>query len=125
MTEWSYPGAAETVAQIRSGRLSPVDVTEACLQRIEVLDERLRAWATIDRRAVLSTARALERELQERGPRGPLHGIPVGIKDVYYTAGMKTSAGSKLLEDFVPEYSATAVRRGFCSACSWSQGWSN
>jgi aspartyl-tRNA(Asn)/glutamyl-tRNA(Gln) amidotransferase subunit A len=111
MTEWSYPGAAETAAQIRSGRLSPVDVIEVCLQRIKVLDERLRAWATIDRRAVLATARALERELQERGPRGPLHGIPVGIKDVYYTAGMKTSAGSKLLEDFVPEYSATAVRR--------------
>jgi aspartyl-tRNA(Asn)/glutamyl-tRNA(Gln) amidotransferase subunit A len=47
----------------------------------------------------------------EGGPRGPLHGIPVGVKDVYYTAGVKTSAGSKLLEDFVPEYSATAVRR--------------
>ena len=84
---------------------------ENCLRRIEALDDKLRAWATIDRRAALATARALERELEERGRRGPLHGIPVGVKDVYYTAGVKTSAGSKLLEDFVPGYSATAVRR--------------
>ena len=111
MEEWSYPGAAETAAQIRSGRLSPVDLVEACQRRIEALDDKLRAWARIDRRAALATARALERELEEGEPRGPLHGIPVGVKDVYYTAGMKTSAGSKLLEDFVPKYSATAVRR--------------
>src|SRR5215217_364602 len=111
MTEWFYPGAAETAVQIRSGRLSPVDLVEVCQRRIEVLDDRLRAWATIDRRGALDTARALQRELEERGPRGPLHGIPVGVKDVYYTAGVKTSAGSKLCEDFVPDYSATAVRR--------------
>jgi len=111
MKEWSYPGVAETAAQIRSGKLSPVDLVEACQRRIEALDDKLRAWATIDRPAALATARALERELEEGGPRGPLHGIPVGVKDVYYTAGMKTSAGSKLLEDLVPKYSATAVRR--------------
>jgi aspartyl-tRNA(Asn)/glutamyl-tRNA(Gln) amidotransferase subunit A len=111
VTEWSDPGAAETAARICSGRLSLGDLVENCLRRIEALDDKLRAWATIDRRAALDTARVLERELEERGPRGPLHGIPVGVKDVYYTAGVKTSAGSKLLEDFVPEYSATAVRR--------------
>jgi aspartyl-tRNA(Asn)/glutamyl-tRNA(Gln) amidotransferase subunit A len=111
VTEWSYLGAAETAARICSGRLSPGDLVENCLRRIEVLDDRLRVWATIDRRAALDTARGLERELEKGGPRGPLHGIPVGVKDVYYTAGVKTSAGSKLLEDFVPEYSATAVRR--------------
>src|SRR5215218_6467931 len=111
MTQWSYPGVAETAARIRSGRASPVNLVEICLRRIEALDDRLRAWATVDRRAVLDTARGLERELEEGEPRGPLHGIPVGVKDVYYTAGMKTSAGSKLLEDFVPKYSATAVRR--------------
>jgi aspartyl-tRNA(Asn)/glutamyl-tRNA(Gln) amidotransferase subunit A len=111
MTEWSYPGAAETAARIRSGKLSPVDLVEVCQRRIEILDDSLRAWAAVDRRAALATARALERELEEGGPRGPLHGIPVGVKDVYYTDGMKTSAGSKLLKDFVPEYSATAVQR--------------
>jgi aspartyl-tRNA(Asn)/glutamyl-tRNA(Gln) amidotransferase subunit A len=88
-----------------------MDLVEVCLRRIEALDDRLRAWATVDRRAALGTARVLERELEEGGQRGPLHGIPVGVKDVYYTAGMKTSAGSKLCEDFVPEYSATAVQR--------------
>jgi aspartyl-tRNA(Asn)/glutamyl-tRNA(Gln) amidotransferase subunit A len=111
MKESTYLGAAETATRIRSGRLSPVDAVEVCLRRIETLDDKLRAWATVSKRAALDTARALERELEERGPRGPLHGIPVGVKDVYYTAGVKTSAGSKLCEDFVPEYSATAVRR--------------
>ncbi len=111
MTEWSYLGAAEMADRICSRSLSPGDLVEACLRRIEVLDDRLRAWATVDRRAALDTARVLERELEEEGPRGPLHGIPVGVKDVYYTAGVKTSAGSKLLEDFVPGYSATAVQR--------------
>ena len=111
MTEWSYPGAAETAARIRSGKLSPVDLVEVCQRRIEILDDSLRAWAAVNRRAALATARALERELEEGGLRSPLHGIPVGVKDVYYTAGVKTSAGSKLLEDFVPEYSATAVQR--------------
>lgn len=111
MKESSYLGAAGTATQIRSGRLSPVDAVEVCLRRIEVLDDKLRAWATVNKQAALDTARALERELEEGGPRGPLHGIPVGVKDVYFTAGMKTSAGSKLLEDFVPEYSATAVQR--------------
>jgi aspartyl-tRNA(Asn)/glutamyl-tRNA(Gln) amidotransferase subunit A len=111
MKELAYLGAAETATRIRSGSLSPIDVVEVCLRRIETLDDKLRAWATVNKRAALDTARALERELEVRGPRGPLHGIPVGVKDVYYTAGMKTSAGSKLCEDFVPEYSATAVRR--------------
>src|SRR5918994_5306480 len=111
MTQWSYPGVAETAARIRSGRASPVNLVEICLRRIEALDDKLRAWATVDRRAALDTARGLERELEEGGLRSPLHGIPVGVKDVYYTAGVKTSAGSKLCEDFVPGYSATAVRR--------------
>src|SRR5918995_2152673 len=111
MTQWSYPGVAETATRIRSGRASPVNLVEICLRRIEALDDKLRAWATVDRRAALDTARGLERELEEGGLRSPLHGIPVGVKDVYYTAGVKTSAGSKLLEDFVPEYSATAVQR--------------
>jgi Asp-tRNA(Asn)/Glu-tRNA(Gln) amidotransferase A subunit family amidase len=110
MKEWSYLGVTETAARIRSGRLSPVDLVEVCLRRIEALDDRLRAWTAVEGRAALDTARALEREWEERGPRGPLHCIPVGVKDLYYTAGMKTSAGSKLREDFVPEYSATAVR---------------
>ena len=88
-----------------------MNLVEICLRRIEALDDKLRAWATVDRRAALDTARGLERELEEGGLRSPLHGIPVGVKDVYYTAGAKTSAGTKLLEDFVPEYSATAVQR--------------
>src|SRR5919112_1101048 len=111
MTAWSESGAAETAALICSGRLSPGDLVEVCLRRIEALDDRLRAWATVDRRTALDTARGLERELEEGEQSGPFHGIPVGVKDVYYTAGMKTSAGSKQCEDFVPEYSATAVQR--------------
>ncbi|MBM3926551.1 MAG: amidase, partial [SAR202 cluster bacterium] len=64
-----------------------------------------------DRDAVLSSAQNFEKELDKKGPRGPLHGIPIGIKDIYYTAGMKTTACSKVYADFVPEYDATAVTR--------------
>ena len=102
---------AQAAALIRERTLSPVALAETLLQRIDALEPTLHAWVTIDREEVLGTARELERELEQRGPRGPLHGIPVGLKDIIYTAGMKTTAGSPLYTDFVPTYDATCVMR--------------
>jgi aspartyl-tRNA(Asn)/glutamyl-tRNA(Gln) amidotransferase subunit A len=65
----------------------------------------------VDPDAVLQAAGAMDRELESKGTRGPLHGIPIGIKDIYYTAGMKTTACSKIYADFLPTYDATAVTR--------------
>ena len=66
---------------------------------------------TIDQEEVLTTSASAERELDKSGPRGPIHGVPVGIKDIFYTAGMKTTACSRIYADFIPTYDATAVSR--------------
>ena len=97
--------------QIRTRHLSPVELVRSCLQRIDQLESRLQAWVTIDRDGALAAAQRCEEEIQRGQYRGPLHGIPIGIKDIFYTAGLKTTAGSPIYADFVPEYDAGAVRR--------------
>ncbi len=102
---------SEAAAQIRAGTLSPVALAESLLARIDALDGDLRAWVTIDRDAVLSAARQREAAVQRGEPLGPLHGVPVGLKDIFYTAGMLTACGSKVYADFVPEFDATSVAK--------------
>jgi aspartyl-tRNA(Asn)/glutamyl-tRNA(Gln) amidotransferase subunit A len=102
---------ADAEDRIRRRELSSVTMVESLLSRIEGLEPALNAWVTIDREEVLSAARHRDNELEESGPRGPLHGIPVGLKDIFYTAGMKTTAGSRIYADFVPTYDATSVAR--------------
>ncbi len=102
---------AEASSEIAEGKLSSVSLVECFLRRIDQLEPSLKAWVTIDKAAVTETAAQLDRELNTKGPRSPLHGIPVGIKDIYYTAGMKTTACSKVYADFVPTYDATSVAR--------------
>ena len=102
---------AETADQIRQGQLSPVDLAQSLLDRIDALDPVLKAWVTIDREDVLNAARQRELELEQAGPEGPVHGLPVGLKDIFYTAGIKTTACSRIYADFVPNYDATAVTR--------------
>ena len=96
--------------QIRNRQLSPVELVRSCLQRIDQLESRLHAWVTVDRDGALEAARRCEEEIQRGQYRGPLHGIPIGIKDIFYTAGVKTTAGSSIYADFVPDYDAGAVR---------------
>ena len=102
---------AEASTQISEGGLSPVSLAEALLHRIDLLDPSLEAWVTVDKPGVMEAATRLDQELKAQGPRGPLHGIPVGIKDIYYTAGMKTTACSRVYADFIPTYDATSVTR--------------
>ncbi|MBI3796775.1 MAG: amidase [Deltaproteobacteria bacterium] len=102
---------AAAADQIRTRQVSPVELVRSCLQRIDQLEPRLQAWVTIDRERALATAQRCEEEIRRGEYRGPLHGIPLGIKDIFYTAGLRTTAGSPIYADFVPEYDATAVRR--------------
>ena len=102
---------AEAADQIRRGQLSPVALVQSLLDRIDALDTTLKAWVTIDREEVLNSARQRESELERDGPKGPVHGVPVGVKDIFYTAGMKTTACSRIYADFVPTYDATSVAR--------------
>jgi aspartyl-tRNA(Asn)/glutamyl-tRNA(Gln) amidotransferase subunit A len=101
----------EMIAQIKRKKLSPLDLMESILKRMDALEPLLQAWVTINRESVLEEARRLGKEISRGKMRGPLHGIPVGIKDIFYTAGMKTTAGSKILKDFIPSYDSTAVQR--------------
>ena len=101
--------ATEAARQIRSRALSPVELMESLLGRIDALEPSLKAWQYLDRDALLADARAREQELDSGAVPGLLHGVPVGVKDIYYTAGIPTTACSLVYADFVPEYDATPV----------------
>ena len=100
---------SELAQNIRDRQISPETLARSLLSRIDSLDGTLRAWVTIDQEEVLTTARLKERELEEGNSVGILHGVPVGLKDIFYTAGMKTTACSRIFANFVPEYDATSV----------------
>jgi len=102
---------AELAAAIRAGRLSPVELTEDCLRRIERLDGRLRAFITVDPAGARATARAREAEARAGRLRGPLHGIPLAYKDLCAIRGLPTSCGTGTDEYFLAERDATAVSR--------------
>jgi len=96
---------------IRSGRLSPVEVTQMQLERIKRLDGDLRSYTTVTAERALAQARQAERELARGECRGPLHGIPLAVKDLFHTEGVPTRAGMPLYADFVPAEDATVVAR--------------
>ncbi|MBI5966711.1 MAG: amidase, partial [Deltaproteobacteria bacterium] len=111
MAELCMLKLSEMITQIKRRRLSPVTLLESILERIDSLEPSLKAWVTIDRKGILTEARRHGDEITRGKTRGPLHGIPIGVKDIYYTSGMKTTAGSKIFENFIPDHDATAVAR--------------
>ena len=102
---------SQAAQDIKDKKLSPVVLVQSLLDRIEATDESLKAWVTIDREEVLTNAKQREDEAQQDNIRGRLHGVPVGLKDIFYTSGMKTAAGSKVYADFVPQFDATCVAK--------------
>jgi aspartyl-tRNA(Asn)/glutamyl-tRNA(Gln) amidotransferase subunit A len=102
---------SEASSLIRYGQLSPSDLLEGLIKRIDRLEPRLRAWVTVDREGARARSEELTREAEEGNLRGPLHGIPVGVKDIYYTAGLRTTMGSPIYRDFVPLRDADAVAK--------------
>ena len=100
MTE--LPTIAEAVERIRRGELTPVDLVEHCLARIEEFDEQVRAWVLVDTDGARREAQRLTTLAQRGEFVGPLHGIPIGIKDIIDVVGMSTRAASPLRMDFPP-----------------------
>jgi len=94
-----------------AGEVSAVALTEACLERISALDGRINAFITLLADRALEEARTADAEMRAGHYRGPLHGIPLVHKDLYYTRGIRTTAGSKILADFVPDEDATVVAK--------------
>ena len=103
--------AAEIVRGIRAGTLSPVEVLEACLKRIDEVEPSVLAWVHVDRAGALETAKKLEAEARRGEFRGPLHGVPVGIKDIIAVSGMVTTNGSGEFAHERPEADATSVAK--------------
>ncbi|HEY6970594.1 MAG TPA: amidase [Candidatus Angelobacter sp.] len=96
---------------VRNKKVSPVELTQACLARIERLNPRLNAFITVTAESGLAEAHAAEADIQHGRWRGPLHGIPIALKDLFDTAGVRTTAASGLFKDRVPAEDAEVVRR--------------
>ena len=96
---------------IRSGEISPTALVGALLDRIDRHEPVLQAWVTVDREGAMRAAEERERQLQEGKVLGPLHGVPIGVKDIFHVEGLPTIAGSSLYEDRVSSYDATSVAR--------------
>jgi amidase len=106
-----YLSVVELAALIRKRELSPVDVVQAQLDRIEAIDPNLHAYARVFPEFALEQARAAEAAVCAGRPLGPLHGVPIGIKDLLWVAGHPTAFGTTVHAEFVPSQDATVVRR--------------
>lgn len=94
---------------IEKREVSPVEATEAYLDRIDELDFKLNAYLTVSRREALTAAREAEEAIGRGNYLGPMHGVPVAVKDQLWTKGIRSTGGSRFLADFVPEEDATVV----------------
>ena len=106
-----FQPVSELAAQIRRRKLSPVELTQAYLDRIRRYASEMNAFVTVTDELAMDQARAAEREIGRGRYRGPLHGIPYGAKDLFATAGIKTTWGAVPTREQVPEQDATVVRR--------------
>jgi aspartyl-tRNA(Asn)/glutamyl-tRNA(Gln) amidotransferase subunit A len=102
---------SEAADAVRAKRVSPTDLVTACLARIDVYNPKLNAFITVTREAALKQAAALEADLRSGTIRGPLHGVPVALKDNIDTAGIRTTAASGVFDDRVPTEDAEVSRR--------------
>ena len=111
MTSLHCNSLSDACRRIKSGEFSSVQVTEALLARIEALEGELRAFAMVTADEALKAAEARDGERRSGVPLGLLHGVPVAVKDLLWTAGLPTASGTRVMADFVPAQDATAVRR--------------
>jgi aspartyl-tRNA(Asn)/glutamyl-tRNA(Gln) amidotransferase subunit A len=105
------PGIAEAARLIATKKLSPVELTQACLSRIDAMDGTLNAFILATPERAMADAKAAETAIMKQGPLGPLHGIPIGLKDIVDTAGIATTCQSKILSGNVPDTDATCAAR--------------
>ena len=111
MTDLHFLTISEASALIKDGELSPVELTQAFLERISVLDKPLQAFITLLADSALAEARNAEAEIQRGAYKGPLHGIPIALKDLYDTKGVLTTASSRVMADRIPDEDATTTAR--------------
>ena len=100
----------EASSMIREGNLTPIQLAEALLDRIDKQEPTIEAWVTVNQEAVMKAANTATKEAEEGKIRGSLHGIPIGVKDIYYTEGMRTTMGSQLYSGWVPNHDSMVVK---------------
>ena len=105
---WTIVRAAEA---IKTGKLTPVDLLEECLARVDALEDMVHAWVFVARDEAREQARELTAELQQGRHRGPLHGIPIAVKDIFDVFDWPTAAGSKLWANSIARQDSTVVER--------------
>src|SRR6266536_943786 len=110
-TELCFTPAVELAARIRAGELSPVELLDAVLARVEALDGRVHAFLTLDAEGARAAAGAAEAAVRRGDDLGPLHGIPVSVKDLEPVAGIRLTYGSRVSEHHVPDHDGAAAGR--------------
>src|SRR5690242_21548905 len=102
---------SEVSQLLRGKKISSIELTQACLERIGRFNPKLNAFITVTGESALAEARAADAEIQKGGWRGPLHGVPIALKDLFDTAGVRTTAASALFKDRLPADDSEVVRR--------------
>lgn len=111
MTEVAYLSLVEVAELVQQGEVSPVELTQSLLDRIERVDPQLHSYRTVTAEYALEQARTAEAEIRRGDYRGPLHGVPIAVKDLVYTAGIPTWCGAALMEGWVPDFDGTVYQR--------------
>jgi aspartyl-tRNA(Asn)/glutamyl-tRNA(Gln) amidotransferase subunit A len=110
-TELAYLSITEASRGLRRNQFSPVELAQACLKRIESIDGKLHSFITVTADLALEQARKAEHELLGGADKGPLHGIPIALKDLYATQKIRTTCHSAVLQDWIPDHDATAASK--------------
>ena len=110
-TPLHFKTISEVASLIESKQLSPVELTETMLARIDSADERFKSYATVMPDQAMASARAAEAEIAAGRYLGPLHGVPIAVKDLCFTKGVRTMGGTQVLRDHVPDFDATVVEK--------------
>src|SRR5262245_12478617 len=106
-----FKSATELAPLIKSRKLSPVEVVRVHLDQIEALDPKVSAFITVTKEQALEQAKAAEKEIASGRYRGPMHGIPYAVKDLIATKGIRTTNGSKVTANWIPDYESTVTDR--------------
>ena len=106
-----YTSLRDVARSIQSREISPVELTTRILDRIAAIDGKLKSYATVMREQALEMAKRAEEEVQRGRYRGPLHGVPIAVKDLCYTKGVRTMAGTSIYAGFLPDHDATVVTK--------------
>ncbi|GIT16113.1 MAG: hypothetical protein CM1200mP37_6940 [Chloroflexota bacterium] len=109
MEEYHYKTIEQLSLLIKNKKLSPVEITENILKRISILDPEYKSYVTVMHEQAITSAQNAEKEIATGNYRGPLHGVPIAVKDLCFTKGVRTMGGCKVMENHIPSYDATVI----------------